>query len=114
MVPYHTYSPQAGFVAPYDYPYISGRGYGYGHRYGYGYRHGYAHPYYHRTGLRLPLASALCPCALATATVSASVRTPGRCGITNTIGQSVCEGPPARGPSFFQLAEICAAARLAM
>jgi len=52
MVPYHTYSPQQGFVAPYDYPYISGPGYGYGHRYGYGYHHGYAHPYYHRTGQR--------------------------------------------------------------
>ncbi len=46
MVPYHTYSPQAGFVAPSDYPYISGRGYGYG------YRHGYAHPYYHGAGPR--------------------------------------------------------------
>ncbi len=59
MVPYHTYSPQAGFVAPSDYPYISGRGYGYGYRYGYGrgygmrpygLRHAYAHPYDHRTG----------------------------------------------------------------
>jgi hypothetical protein len=63
MVPYRTYSPQAGFVAPYDYPYISGPGgYGYGHRYGhrygygrgygYGYRHGYAHPDYRGTAPR--------------------------------------------------------------
>ena len=115
MVPYHTYSPQAGFVAPYDYPYISGSGYGYGHRYGYG-----------RYGVRLtaprlrasllpPYRSALClwrarlypsaPLRLrpdAVYGIAIPIRTArSRCGITNTIGQSVCEGPPARGPSFF-------------
>ncbi len=46
MVPYGTYSPEAGLAAPYDYPYISGPG----HRYGYGtpYRthRGYGHSYY--------------------------------------------------------------------
>ncbi len=66
MIPYSTYSPQADLAAPYDYPYISGPGYGYGyghrygyrhrygygHGYGYGYRHGYAHPDYRGTAPR--------------------------------------------------------------
>ena len=106
MVPYHTYSPQAGFVAPYDYPYISGRGYGYGHRYGYGCatamririiahrprfaygERGYVHPHRLRPdGVWPPL------------WVSAS---PGRHAelLRQTISR-VCEGPPGAGLRFF-------------
>src|SRR5208282_4288374 len=45
MIPYGTYSPEAGLAAPYDYPYISRPGY----RHGYG---GYAHRYFRGAGPR--------------------------------------------------------------
>jgi hypothetical protein len=46
MVPYGTYSPEAGYAAPYGYPYISGPGYRYGYGMPYRMHHRYRHSYY--------------------------------------------------------------------